>query len=83
MTPYYPSACDVSYFGFRFILDNIAVNRIKDDYTRQNPKSGVVIPPYNAQNDRHPKAYFKFAGVDKVSSRLIQEVQHLAEPCKE
>ena len=56
------------------------MNRIKDDYCNQNPKSGVVIPPYNAQNDKHPKAYFKFAGVDKVSSGFYAQEDNYVIP---
>ncbi|XP_072432071.1 uncharacterized protein [Chiloscyllium punctatum] len=42
-----------------FLLDCVAISSIARDYSYSAPKAGTVIPPYNAQNDRHALAYFR------------------------
>ena len=55
-----------------FTLDSIAVSSISTDYSRTNPKLGPVCPPFNAQNDKHTKPYFKYYGVGKVLEKTGQ-----------
>lgn len=47
-----------------FLLDCIAVDTICKDYSHSQPKMGPAIPPYNSQNDKHVKAYFRREAVD-------------------
>ncbi|CAF0840134.1 unnamed protein product [Rotaria sp. Silwood1] len=59
-----------------FILDSKAVSNISNDYSIANPKLGSVIPPYNAQLDRHVDNYFKFFGVRKALEGTGQSAAH-------
>ena len=52
----------------RYVLDNVAMSSVERENNRQNPKVGTVIPPYNSQHDPHPRAYFRFQGVNRVST---------------
>ena len=55
-----------------FVLDCNAASSISRDYCKANPKLGPVIPPYNAQRDKHVGNYFKFYGVDRTLKRTGQ-----------
>ncbi|XP_028660245.2 uncharacterized protein C17orf98-like [Erpetoichthys calabaricus] len=55
-----------------FILDCVAVGSIAEDFSRSLPKLGSVIPPYNAQADRHAIGYFSSKPVPTVLRRTGQ-----------
>lgn len=55
-----------------FVTDTNAVSSISTDYSKANPKLGPVIPPYNAQMDKHCEDYFRFIGVDKTLKKTGQ-----------
>lgn len=59
-----------------FVLDNLAVSSISNDFSRANPKLGPVIPPYNSQKDKLVQNYFKFIGVDKTLKTTGQVSEH-------
>lgn len=71
-TPSTPPPMDLMEKEKGFVLDSIAVASISNDYSKANPKFGPVIPPYNAQKDKHPKGYFKFHGVNKTLEKTEQ-----------
>lgn len=53
-----PSLAELQMREKRFVLDCVAVESISKDYSVSLPKLGSVIPPYNAQKDRHVRDYF-------------------------
>ena len=61
-------------FRFSFVLDNVAVSSIEFENNQMQPKVGTVIPPYNAHYDKHPRAYFNFAQIDKVRVAQLDKV---------
>uniref|UniRef100_W5N1T8 Chromosome LG9 open reading frame, human C17orf98 n=1 Tax=Lepisosteus oculatus TaxID=7918 RepID=W5N1T8_LEPOC len=56
-----PTSNDSEFRGREkfFILDCVAVESIARDYNRSLPRLGSVIPPYNAQDDKNAKGYFR------------------------
>lgn len=71
-TPPTPSPAELRKFENGFILDCVAVSSISHDFSKLNPKLGQVIPPYNSQNDKFVKSYFKFKGMKKMLKRTKQ-----------
>ena len=55
-----------------FVMDAIAVSTLSDDSGRANPKMATAIPPYNAQKDKHAKAYFEKPVVKKLLKKTEQ-----------
>ncbi|XP_066440653.1 sperm microtubule associated protein 1-like [Eleutherodactylus coqui] len=53
-----PTLADLHRREKMFVLDCVAVESISKDYSVSLPKLGSVIPPYNAQKDRHVHGYF-------------------------
>ncbi|KAM5157934.1 sperm microtubule associated protein 1 [Mantella aurantiaca] len=53
-----PSLAELQMREKRFVLDCVAVESVSKDYSVSLPKLGSVIPPYNAQKDRHVRGYF-------------------------
>ncbi|XP_056375261.1 uncharacterized protein C17orf98 homolog [Hyla sarda] len=53
-----PSLAELRMREKRFVLDCVAVESVSKDYSVSLPKLGSVIPPYNAQKDRHVRNYF-------------------------
>ncbi|XP_018413463.1 PREDICTED: uncharacterized protein C17orf98 homolog [Nanorana parkeri] len=53
-----PSLAELQMKEKRFVLDCVAVTSIAKDYSVSLPKLGSIIPPYNAQKDRHVRDYF-------------------------
>lgn len=72
-TPPEPTAEDLYEKEKAFVLDSMAVSSISQDYSKTNPKLGPVIPPFNAQKNRHTKPYFKYFGVNKVLEKTGQD----------
>uniref|UniRef100_A0A8C4RPI7 Uncharacterized protein n=1 Tax=Erpetoichthys calabaricus TaxID=27687 RepID=A0A8C4RPI7_ERPCA len=64
--------CFASRRASTFILDCVAVGSIAEDFSRSLPKLGSVIPPYNAQADRHAIGYFSSKPVPTVLRRTGQ-----------
>lgn len=71
-TPATPPPEDLLRKEKTFVLDCNATSSISRDYCRANPKLGPVIPPYNAQRDKHVFNYFRFYGVDRTLRKNYQ-----------
>lgn len=49
-----------------FVLDCVCVSSLSSGTSRIYPKPFSVIPPYNAQKDKHAKVYFQSKGIQKI-----------------
>ncbi|XP_075684842.1 sperm microtubule associated protein 1 [Rhinoderma darwinii] len=67
-----PSLAELQMREKRFVLDSVAVESISKDYSVSLPKLGSVIPPYNAQKDRHVHRYFHSRPVPPLLRRTGQ-----------
>ncbi|XP_073438399.1 sperm microtubule associated protein 1-like [Dendrobates tinctorius] len=67
-----PSLAELRTREKRFVLDCVAVESISKDYGVSLPKLGSVIPPYNAQKDRHVQGYFHSRPVPPLLRRTGQ-----------
>ncbi|XP_069816636.1 sperm microtubule associated protein 1 [Dendropsophus ebraccatus] len=67
-----PSLAELRMREQRFVLDCVAVESISKDYSVSLPKLGSVIPPYNAQKDRHVHGYFHSRPVPPLLRRTGQ-----------
>ncbi|EDV27640.1 Uncharacterized protein C17orf98 [Trichoplax sp. H2] len=50
----------------RFTLDCVSVSSLSSGTSKIYPKPFSVIPPYNAQKDKHAKTYFRSKGTQKI-----------------
>lgn len=55
-----------------FVLDCIAMGTLSSDKESYNRKLSSGIPPYNAQNDKTVKRYFKPESVKKTLKKTGQ-----------